>query len=436
MTRSISILSFITSLLLFYIKLPWLALIPLVISMYIIFTNWDIQTKNDEWKFSRYHILFWLRCVIIVWLSLLLDVIWLQLFVILCALLCLHMVIIRWTLLANFQDEFVMFHIGYYFISCILLWYVPVNYGIYMGMIARLLFPICTFLLYAIGSFLVDLFVPMPLGRHYRTWIFFLISFLSSIILYFFSSPSLWWSAAMIFYVIIVRFLVYQYTSYLAIEKRKNVYAEDILEGKKVIQQVEWVRYSSQAFLYRILYSLKRPLRLVLVLCGPVLLWWVLVSSIYFDSSLGFFSTMVIIMTTIVLYAIANNWWAKIKYPVYYSDALLGLSVNIAFGRVLFKSTTGFYDTTFIFIWMGWSIIMHAFSILFSKQLLYWNNKRKFPLLLWYMGSNIAFSIMIIILLSWLWLAWTFLWSIILLYIWVIWTMLYFCSRTLFSDEV
>ena len=135
MIRSIISLSFITSLLLFYIKLPWLALIPLLISMYITFTNGHFHVKTDDWKFSRYHILFWLWCIIIIWLSLLLHVFWVPLLTILCALIWVHMLVIRWTLIWNFVDEFTMFHIWYYFVSCVLLWYIPVTYWIHDGLI-------------------------------------------------------------------------------------------------------------------------------------------------------------------------------------------------------------------------------------------------------------------------------------------------------------
>ncbi|MEI7477165.1 MAG: hypothetical protein WCJ81_01085 [bacterium] len=47
--------------------------------------------------------------------------------------------------------------------------------------------PILTFLLYACGTFFIHPFVPLPVEWHYRTALFFVISFLSSIILYFFS---------------------------------------------------------------------------------------------------------------------------------------------------------------------------------------------------------------------------------------------------------
>ncbi|MBP6086400.1 hypothetical protein KA478_04420 [Patescibacteria group bacterium] len=74
MTPSIIILSLLSSLFLFYLGLPWFALVPLIISMYIIFTNGDLHKKNTERQFSRYHILFGLRCTIVTGLSLLLHV--------------------------------------------------------------------------------------------------------------------------------------------------------------------------------------------------------------------------------------------------------------------------------------------------------------------------------------------------------------------------
>ena len=206
MVRSIISLSFLTSLLLFYIKLPRLALIPLIISMYITFTNGNFHVKTDDWKFSRYHILFGLWCVIIIWLSLLLHVFGLPLLTILCALIWLHMIVIRRTLLWNFVDEFTMFHIWYYFVSCVLLRYIPVTYWVHNWLIWLLLFPVITFLLYAVGTFFIDPFVHVPLSRHYRTAVFFLVSFLSSIILYFFSAPIIGRTAALILYVWIIWF--------------------------------------------------------------------------------------------------------------------------------------------------------------------------------------------------------------------------------------
>jgi membrane protein implicated in regulation of membrane protease activity len=79
----------------------------------------------------------------------------------------------------------------------------------------------------------------MPLQRHYRTAVFFIISFLTSIILYFFSIPLVGWASALVLYTGIVRLLVYQYLSFQRHEKRKDIHAEDILAGKKVIQEAE-----------------------------------------------------------------------------------------------------------------------------------------------------------------------------------------------------
>lgn len=436
MIRSIISISFLTSLLLFYIKLPWLGLIPLIISMYISFTNGSFHTKTDEWKFSRYHILFWLWCLIIIGLSLLLHVFWVPLLTILCALIWIHMVVIRWTLLWNFVDEFTMFHIWYYFVSCVLLRYIPVTYWIHDGIIAWLIFPVLTFLLYAVWTFFIDPFVPMPLAWHYRTAVFFLISFLSSIILYFFSSPLIGWTSALLLYVGIIRFLVYQMKIYLAHEKKKHVYAEDILAWKKVIQATEHAWHTTQAFIARVIQKLSRPLRIWVVWCSVVLFLWSLISAFY--TLWGSLSKEIIFMflvVALVAYYYANTWWNKLSYPTTTADMMSWVFLHAVFTRVLYAYIWSFTDTTFIFIGMIRTIIHHGITILFAKQARYWLSTRKYPLLYWYTWSTAVASIWVMILFSYLDLDIVFVWAVNLLYLWIVWTMIYFFSRALLPEK-
>ncbi len=437
MIRSIISLSFITSLLLFYIKLPWLALIPLIISMYITFTNGHFHVKTDDWKFSRYHILFWLWCIIIIWLSLLLHVFWVPLLTILCALIWVHMLVIRWTLIWNFVDEFTMFHIWYYFVSCVLLWYIPVTYWIHDGLIWWLLFPVITFLLYAVWTFFIDPFVHVPLSRHYRTAVFFLISFLSSIILYFFSAPIIGRTAALIFYVWIIRFLVYQMQIYLSHEKNKNIYAEDILAWKRVIQPLENMWFSSQAFIARIIQKLSRPLRIWVVWCSVILFLWSLISAY---TALWWWLSKEIIFALLVIaliaYYYANTWWNKLSYPTTSADMIWWLFLHSVFAWVLYAYIWWFTHTTFIFIGMIRTIIHHGIAILLAKQARFWSSSRKYPLLYWYTWSTALASIWVMILFSYLQLDTVFIWAVNLLYLWIIWTMMYFFSLAILPEKV
>lgn len=436
MVRSIITLSFLTSLLLFYIKLPRLALIPLVISMYITFTNGNFNIKTDDWKFSRYHILFGLWCVIIIWLSLLLHVFGIPLLTILCALIWLHMIVIRWTLIWNFVDEFTMFHIWYYFVSCVLLRYIPVTYWIDNWLIGILLFPVITFLLYAVGTFFIDPFVHVPLSRHYRTAVFFLVSFLSSIILYFFSAPIIGWTAALILYVWIIWFLVYQMHVYLDHEKSKHIYAEDILAWKRVIQPHENIRYASQVFIARIIQKLSYTLRIWVVLCSVILFIWSLISAFYsLWWSLSKEIVFGLLVIALIAFYYANTGWHILKYPTATADMVLWLFIHSVFTWVLYAYTWDFTHTSFIFIWMIWTIIHHWIAILLWKQARFWTSKRKYPLLYWYTGSTAIASIWIIILFSYLQLDTSFIWAVNLLYLWIVWTMIYFFSRSLIPQK-
>lgn len=431
MLTSVVIISLCSSLLLFYIKLPWFALIPLIVSMYIIFTNGKFQPTKTDWHFSRYHVLFGLWCTITVWLSLLLDVFGIPLLTILCALMWLHMLIIWITLIWDFNDEFHMFNIGYYFIAAVLLRYIPVSYWLQNGMIAILLFPVVTFLLYAGWSFFIHPLKKLPLTWHYRTAIFFLISFLSSIILYFFSVPVVWWTAALALYTAITWFLVYQMMSYISHEKRKNVYAEDILAGKKVIQPTEWVRYPTQVFIARIIQKLHHSLRTWIVRCATLLLLWWIYSAFFYPWNVPTVIIFILLTLGLVSYYYAIHWWAKLKYPTLWPDVMLGILMHAIFAWVLYSYSGSFFDTTAIFVGMARSIIHSGIAIMIAKQSFSWQSKRKYAILYWYAGSNWLISIWVIILFSYLWLGAAFTRAVNLLYIGIIGTMLYFFSQAM-----
>jgi hypothetical protein len=431
MLTSVVIISLCTSLLLFYIKLPWFALIPLIVSMYIIFTNGKFQSTRTDWQFSRYHVLFWLRCTITVWLSLLLDVFSIPLLTILCALLWLHMLIIWVTVIWDYNDEFHMFNIWYYFIGAVLLWYIPVTYWLQNGMIAFLLFPVVTFLLYAWWSFFIHPLKKLPLSWHYRTAIFFLISFLSSIILYFFSVPVVWWTAALVLYTAITWFLVYQMMSYISHEKRKHVYAEDILAGKKVIQPSEWARYPTQVFIARIIQKLHSSLRTWIVRCATLLLVGGIYSAFFHPWNIPVLIIFVLLTIWAVSYYYAINWWSTLKYPTLWPDVMFGTLVHAIFAWVLYTYSWSFFDTTAIFIAMARSIIHHAIAIMIAKQSFSRNSKRKYWILYWYAWSNWLISIWVILLFSYLWLWAAFTRAVNLLYIGVVGTMLYFFSQAM-----
>ena len=73
MLVSVVIISLFTSIFLFKIGIAWAALLPLLVSMYLIFTDGRIDKNKKDWQFSKYHILFGLWCLIIIGIALLLH---------------------------------------------------------------------------------------------------------------------------------------------------------------------------------------------------------------------------------------------------------------------------------------------------------------------------------------------------------------------------
>jgi hypothetical protein len=428
MIRAATGMSLILSIFLFHLWLSRWAIIPLLIAMYLIFTNGQLQKSQVSRQFSRYHILFALRCIIMVGISLLLHVFWFSLFIILCALLGIHMCVIRITCIAEYEDENTMFHIWYYFIAAILLWYMPMAYWFHTGVIAWLLFPIASFILYAGGSFFINPFVPLPLQWHYRTAVFFIISFLTSIILYFFSIPLVGRAAALILYTGIVRLFVYQYISFQRHEKRKDVHAEDILAWKKVVQEAEWAWHSAQEMLVRIIDKLSLSRRTIIVWLGSILCIWTITSAFFAQSQLGNVTIFLILVVALISYYYSISGWHQLRYPTTSQDSLVGAFIHAIFIWSLL-SYVSVYSTTFVFICILWTIVHHGISILLAWQAQLRKNERKYPLLYGYSGSTTLLSVSVLFLLNQLGLENTLVRAVGLLYVWAIGTMLYFFSR-------
>lgn len=428
MTRSIWILSLLASLFLFHLNIPRGAIVPLLISMYLIFTDWHIQTRKSWRDFSKYHILFGLWCTIMIGVSLLLHVFAVPMLIILCTLIGFHMLVIWITLIGGYTDEYIMFHIWYYFVMCILLRYIPMIYWRQNGTIAWLLFPVISFLLYAGWSFFINPFVQLSLQWHYRTAMFFIISFLSSIILYFFSIPLIWWTAALILYACIIWFIVYQYTSFVQHEKHKKIYAEDILAGKRVIQPAEWMRHSAQSLLYRVISQLSYQWRIIIVRCSSLFLIGAIVSAFFPISIIPTSIVFLLLSLWVIVYYYSLHGWSTINYPTVWPDSLVGAWIHAVFIWTL-RSYTWDSLITWVFLTMAWSILHHWLSIFLAGQAKYRDNKRKYPLLY---GHNISTSLLciwVMILLSQLWLDSLFVWAVNLIYLGIVGTMVYFFSR-------
>lgn len=430
MIRSIAIISLIASLFLFHLNIPRGAIIPLLVSMYMIFTDGQIQTQNKWWNFSKYHILFGLWCTIMIWFSLLLHVFAVPMLIILCTLVWFHMIVVWITLIGNYTDEYIMFHIGYYFVMCILLRYIPMVYGRQNGAIAWLLFPVISFLLYAWWSFFINPFVPLTLQWHYRTAMFFIISFLSSIILYFFSIPLIWWTAALVLYALIIRFIVYQYTSFVKHEKYKQVFAEDILAGKRVIQPEEWVRHGAQSLLYRVVSQLSSQWRIVIVRCSSLFLIGSLVSAFLPISIIPQSIVFILLCISAFIYYYSINGRHIIHYPTVWPDSLLGWYIHGVFIWTLWAYIGSDNLITAVFLTMARTILHHGLSIFLASQAKYRSNNRKYPLLYWHSVSTSIVCILVMILITQLWLDSLFVRAVNLLYVGIIWTMVYFFSRS------
>ncbi len=429
MNRGIAILSLVASLFLFHLNIPRAAIIPLLVSMYMIFTDGQIQTQGSWWNFSKYHILFGLWCTIMIWFSLLLHVFAVPMLIILCTLVGFHMVIIWITLIWKYKDEYTMFHIWYYFVMCILLRYIPMVYGRQNGIIAVLLFPVVSFLLYAWWSFFINPFVTLSLQWHYRTAMFFIISFLSCIILYFFSIPLIGWTAALILYACIIWFIVYQYTSFVKHEKHKQVFAEDILAGKRVIPPAEWIWHDAQSLLYRVVSQLPVQWHILIVRCSSIFLTGSLVSAFYPITIIPQSLVFILLCISLLIYYYSINWRHIIKYPTLWTDSLLWAYMHWIFIWTLW-AYIGNNLITCVFLAMGWTILHHGLSIFLASQAKYRPNSRKYPLLYWHSVSTSVLCVWVMILLSQLWLDSLFVRAVNLLYVGVVWTMVYFFSRS------
>lgn len=430
MLRSIVIISLTTSIFLFKLGVPRAALVPLLISMYLIFTDGRIEKHDKERQFSKYHILFLLRCTIIIWVTLLLHTIGVPMLTILLVILGFHMAVIWLTLLGEYKDEFTMFHIGYYFVACILARYIPIQYGLQSGIVAWLLFPIVTFLLYAGWSFFINPFMPLSAHRHYRTGIFFVISFLSSTILYFFSAPLIGWTSWLLFYTAIVWFLAYQYKSHLTYEKNIKVYAEDILAGKTVIQPKDSRKTDIQSSIYKAIRNIPTTWR------GPLVWWWVIfllgsfISAFNPESTLPAGVIFLILCFAVFLYYDSVRQWDSVSYPTTGALAVLWLFMHGIFIWTIRKYIWFDNLTTCLFLTMGWTVIHHGLGIFLWWQAVYRANKRKYPLLYWYVWSTALVALGVAFFLWQVLPDASFSTGVILLYLGTVGVMIYFFLRT------
>lgn len=430
MIRSIAIISLVTSIFLFQLGALWAALIPLLVSMYLIFTDGRIEKTKKEWWFSKYHILFGLWCTIIVGLTLLLHTLGIWMLTILLIVLGFHVAVIWLTMLWEYKDEFTMFHIGYYFIAFLIARFVPIQYGIQNGIIARLLFPIVTFLLYMWWSFFINPFVPLPAQWHYRTGIFFVVSFLSSTILYFFSAPLIWRASGLLFYTVIVRFYAYQYRSYITSEKNAKVYAEDILAGKTVIQPKDTRKHDIQEVVYKAARNLPASWRLPLVLWWGIFLLGVFGSAFSQANTIPAGATLVVLCFSVRLYYDALRQRQTVSYPTTQALSIIGACIHGVFLWTVWKYI-GFDNlTTSLFLTMGWTIIHQGLAIFLWWQAIYRNNPKKYPLLYGYVVSTVLLALGVSFFLNQVLQTPSFSTGVILLYLGIIGTMTYFFMRT------
>lgn len=434
MIRSIAIISLVTSIFLFQLGALWAALIPLLVSMYLIFTDGRIEkTKKERW-FSKYHILFGLWCAIIIGLTLLLHTIGIWMLTTLLVVLGFHVCLIWITLLWEYKDEFTMFHIGYYFIAFLIIRFVPIQYGLQNGIIAWLLFPIVTFLLYMWWSFFINPFVPLPAQWHYRTGIFFVISFLSSTILYFFSAPLIWWTSGLLFYTVIVRFYAYQYRSFITSEKNAKVYAEDILAWKTVIQPKDTWKHDIQEIVYKTARNLPTSWRL------PLVSWWVIFLIGVFASAFSHTNTIPTVVTLFVLCLAVRLYYDSLKqrqtvsYPTTQGLSIIGASIHAIFLWTIWQYIWFNNLTASVFLTMGWTIIHQWLAIFLWWQAIYRNNPKKYPLLYGYVASNVLLSLGVSLFLNQVLQIPSFSTGVILLYLGIIGTMTYFFMR-IFSPK-
>ena len=188
--------------------------------------------------------------------------------------------------------------------------------------------------------------------------------------------------------------------------------------------------HSSQVFITRIIQKLSFTLRISVVWCSVILFTGTIISAFFSPTNLWITMTFVLLLISYIGLYYANTGWYTLWYPTAWTDAVLWLWIHTIFAWVL-RSSIWTNFTTFVFIWMSWTIIHHGISILLWKQSHTWPWKRKYPLLYWYTMSNIVSSIGIAVLFSYLWLDSVFTIAINLLYIGIVGTMVYFFSRSL-----
>jgi hypothetical protein len=420
-------ISTITSLFLFHIWMVWVAIVPLLMSLYMLFTDGTLQTKHHAREFSRYHVLFGLWALIIAWSTLLLFALWITPTNIFYRIIGLHIVVIRLTLIGKHADELTMFHIGYYFSLIIFSGFLLLTYG-KTGASALLFFPIVSFLLYACGSFFIHPFIPLPLSWHYRTAMSFILSFLSCIILYFFSMPILWWSAAGILLCCIIWFLVYQTSTYYVTEKKRRVGAEDILAGKRVIQPEYSIWHTTKESLVTLVSHVPYYRRTILTRSSSVLCAGALWSLRLWSHGIPMVIRLGIAIIALIIYTLSLQWWNKISYKTVWPDMLVWMFGHSIFLWVV-RDTFGTHFQTSIFITMGWTLINLAGAIVIAQQTHTTHAIRKRSLLYGYCGASVLIWILVMVFFSQLWLDTLLVWAVNLIFAWVLGTFVYFFAR-------
>lgn len=426
MLVSVVVISLFTSIFLFKIGIAWAALLPLLVSMYLIFTDGRIDKNKKDWQFSKYHILFGLWCLIIIGIALLLHTFGIWMLTILLIILWFHIGLIWLTLIGWYKDEFTMFHIGYYFVALIIARYIPIQYGFQYWITTLLLFPIVTFLLYAWGSFFIHPFVPLPDEWHYRTGIFFFISFLSSTILYFFSAPLIGRGLWLVFYTIVIWFIAYQYKAFIRHEREKIVYAEDILAGEKVIKPGDTWQNKMQWKIHHAMSNLPYTWRSFLVRGGVIFLIGMFVSSFSVSNEISGGITFLLLCFWAFLYYDSLKQRESINYPVYWELTTFWWVVHAIFIWSI-RKFVWFDDLITSTLLTMWRTLVSLWTAIFAaNQLFLRKDKKKKPLLYGYVFSSILVSIGLASFFPKLLENATFTTGMTLLYLWIIGIMVYF----------
>jgi len=424
----LAIISLITSIFLFHIGVIWLALLPLLVSMYMLFTDGQLPTQKAQWQFSRYHVLFGLRCSLMIWCGLLLHVLDYPMMTIFACLMGIHMLVIWLTLLGKYEDELTMFHIWYYFIMFLLARYLPLTYGWQEGSAAFLFFPIISFLLYACGSFFIHPFVPLPVTWHYRTAMTFLLSFLSSVILYFFSSPLLGRAAAAVLLVSIIRFFVHQQRNYIAFERKRYVGAEDILAGSLVIQESPSVWHATQTSLMQLLQGVPTYRRRIVPRSSTILCAWALISAFLGHTVFSPLVTFLLLVAAYGMYLASLRWWHILSYTTTWPDALVWLYGHAIFLWML-RSYFGTNFQTSVFLAMARTLMALSACIFAAQQARHRTWSRKYPLMYGLCGSSILVWGIVMLFFSQLGLESGFVRAINVLFGGIMGTLVYFFAR-------